>query len=249
MLIQKIRTIHRQLPATTGGGADQVVRRISTPSASSALILSTTRSGVDKQHHCRAHGQFLESPIWISIRCSWFFGGGSFFSSSSDLFVSYIEPFSAGVDSDSIPFQVEKRRKEKSQVSLVALPPAHHEALSELQEVHQGWSSKNVKEKNRQLSITQVDQIKAFVKAAKLGDWWENFFQQTFLETPWTLSGLFSTRWARTSTGRSSWTFSVKSASDLSTKLWSPMKTMTQVEEKSFCCQITWQDLFFNMIR
>lgn len=47
MLIQKIRTIHRQLPATTGGGADQVVRRISTPSASSALILSTTRSGVD----------------------------------------------------------------------------------------------------------------------------------------------------------------------------------------------------------
>ena len=144
MLIQKIRTIHRQLPATTGGGADQVVRKTSTPSASSALILSTTRSGVDKLHHCRAHGQFLESPIWISIRCSWFFGGGSFFSSSSDLFVSYIEPFSAGVDSDSIPFQVEKRRKEKSQVSLVALPPAHHEALSELQEVHQGWSSKKV---------------------------------------------------------------------------------------------------------
>ena len=30
---------------------------------------------------------------------------------------------------------------------------------------------KSVKEKIRQLSITQVDQIKAFVKAAKLGDW------------------------------------------------------------------------------
>ena len=62
-------------------------------------------------HHCRAHGQFLESPIWISIRCSWFFGGGSFFSSSSDLFVSYIEPFSAGVDSDSIPGRKKKKRK------------------------------------------------------------------------------------------------------------------------------------------
>ena len=106
-LIQKIRTIHRQLPATTGGGADQAVRRTSMPSASSALILSTTRSGVDKLHHCRALGQFLE----ISIRCSWFFGGGSFFSSSSDLFVSYIEPFSAGVDSDSIPGRKKKKRK------------------------------------------------------------------------------------------------------------------------------------------
>ena len=227
-----------------------MVRRTSTPSASSALILSTTRSGVDKQqhHHCRAHGQFLESPIWISIRCSWFFGGGSFFSSSSDLFVSYIEPFSAGVDSDSIPGRKKKKRKIPGQPGCVT-------TCSPWGFIRTSRSpprlifKKSVKEKIRQLSITQVDQIKAFVKAAKLGDWWENFFQQTFLETPWTLSGLFSTRWARTSTGRSSWTFSVKSASDLSTKLKSPMKTMTQVEEKSFCCQITWQDLFFNMIR
>ena len=55
---------------------------------------------------------------------------------------------------------------------------------------------------------------------------------RTCIEGPANLApaGLFSTRWARTSTALSSWTSSAKWASDLSTKLSSRTKTTTQVE-------------------
>ena len=97
------------------------------------------------------------------VRCSWFFGGGSFSSSSSASFVSSIEPSSAGTEVHDVRmFVMMETHTIKGSCKLYSRSAWLRYHLLTMR-LYQNFKKS-----------TKVEPIKAFVKAAKLGDWWAN---------------------------------------------------------------------------
>ena len=204
--------IHWQLRATTGGGGCLAVRRMSTQSAYLASTLSTTRSGVTDNNIIILIFMFDDwRPYQVFLVLWWWFLLLLLIGLVRLLYRAIQCRLSSQYDEYNDGKDFIKRGLHLTlQVGVVTIPPAHDETLSELQEVNQGWAHQG---------LCQSRKTWRLVKLLLL-------LQTCKLSSP----GLFSTRWAKTSTDLSSWTFSAKSVSDTSTKLRSRTKKTMQVE-------------------